>query len=189
MEAVAQRIRGFGRATEELVEEGLSNVVLGIGMTAFWVVGPVLIVGHMGIRGIQGYGDFRNQQAFLDGGNQSARKKFNGLVRDLGNRISAPIKRKLNYGFGDLLTENVNFRKAGAVVGAAAPLATWSGANICQEGPSGVVHATIPAAILMPFTVTSTILGGVAGYAAGDKIDRFLGDDSLRYIGKQGWNV
>jgi len=174
----------FGESLDDLgnVAEGaISSLFMGAAMGALWITSPVILGYPFFVRELKEHGDFREKQAkklsFKE--NLNLRQRFNESVRNLGNRVSSGMKNRFNYGLGDLVTEDVNFRKAGAVVGTLTPLALVYAANTMEHSPSEAVIWTGAMAIAGgPISYIASIIGGGLGYLTGDKIDSLLGDKS-----------
>ena len=121
------------------------------------------------------------------------REKLNNKVREFGNNRTKRIKEISGKGLGDLLTTDINFRKAGATAGALVPLAFLYkfGSYIGVDG-SNTIAKMIIAPILygstFPISIPTSVVLGVLGYDAGKKIDRLIGDKSLR-IDEQDYEI
>jgi hypothetical protein len=120
------------------------------------------------------------------------RKKLNDAMREAGNEATAqtmglpPYWINQHGGFGDILATEINFRKAGATIGAVAPYAgaclianyssTGMPENYLKDLNTFINFAISSAA----FTVTLLpVVLGKFGYNAGKALDNLMGDSSL----------
>lgn len=156
----------------------------GVKLFAKWAASPVLMGAQLGGAFLRDYGTFREIQAqAIPQEEMRWRDSLNHSVRKIGNKVSGGIKIRLNYGLGDLLTEEINFRSAGAVVGGLAPLASMYALTV-REGPvRSVVKISGAIAIGGPVSLATCLASGAVGYSTGNRLDFLLGDNSPRYFG------
>ena len=106
----------------------------------------------------------------------NARTELNNQIREFGNSHTRGIKDTTGEGLGDLLTADVNFRRAGAAAGALVPLAFWYkfGSHVNFEGSN-----TISKMVFVPMlygttyylSFSASVILGALGYETGKKID------------------
>ena len=114
-------------------------------------------------------------------GKYGVRHRFNSTVRKFGNKI-CPYRTKFvarDKGLGDLLTTDVNFRKAGATAGAVSPwVACYGIFNLAIPGDSSslvdVMGATLIYGATWQFSTPTSVILGRAGYRLGEKLDSKL---------------
>ncbi|MDD5133432.1 MAG: hypothetical protein PHD81_04340 [Candidatus Nanoarchaeia archaeon] len=119
---------------------------------------------------------------------KNIRKKLNDTVKEWGNKKTAkylgfPEESNKNYGLGDLLTTDVNFKRAGKVIGSIAPY--WMAYAIADHYGTGkldVITSTMVLGTLATITNIPSIFGK-AGYASGKKLDSLVN----RVRGKKQW--
>ena len=91
-----------------------------------------------------------------------------------GNQKTPRMKSVVDYGLGDFRTQEINFRKVGAVAGAVAP--TMSMYLLAAHGnPDTPVQNAILAASYN-FCYPVPIVTAVLGYAVGETFDRVTGN-------------
>ncbi len=94
------------------------------------------------------------------------RKRLNNFVKEWGNKkMDTPLEFGKRYGLGDFLTQEVNFRKAGAFAGFLAPAMI----NYAIDGDSSIYTN------LMTYVGTFGIIPsstGFLGYGLGLYIDK-----------------
>jgi hypothetical protein len=94
---------------------------------------------------------------------------------------------RAQYGLGDFLTQDINYRKAGAMIGTLAPAALTFGyfSLATKDAPYGAAVAgitTVGLAIAAPVqAIAITMTGGLIGYWIGKDIDYKLGDRTMRH--------
>jgi len=110
----------------------------------------------------------------------NARTDFNDKVREFGNNKTKRIKEFSGKGLGDLLTTDVNFRKAGATAGTLLPLAFWYqfGSYAGIEGNNTIakmIFAPILYGATFPISIFASIVLGKLSYESGKKVDGLIG--------------
>lgn len=129
---------------------GIGGLVYGMG----YVLIPAAIGYEYGITLVRRYGDFRDDQSRKKGCEQTQRtlrEGWNDSLREWGNAMTPRLKNYNRYGLGDLLTEDINLRKVGAMIGGIAPLASWYAAHIAYSGLlAGTFWGTVSACTIWP---------------------------------------
>jgi len=126
----------------------------------------------------------------------NARTDFNDKVREFGNNKTKRIKEFSGKGLGDLLTTDVNFRKAGATAGALVPLAFYyqmgslmgmdEGSNEVINTIAKGIFASLCYGVTYYMSIPASAILGRLGYGVGRKVDKLIGDKSLK-IKEEGW--
>lgn len=105
---------------------------------------------------------------------EKIRRNLNHRVKEWGNEKRPRLIKSLpiEYGLGNLLTTEVNFRKAGVAVGAVLPSILW-----CASMPEGATLATqIIEFVGVNLAVVPPLAGGFMGYTVGVYLDVLTGN-------------
>jgi len=112
---------------------------------------------------------------------KQVRKRLNDRTREIGNKILG----SKNFGLGDVLTTNINFRRVGTVAGAVAPLVGLSAAfsaipdlNYIQ----GTIIGTTVYLLSFKNSLGFSTLCADRGYFYGEKLDTLVGENTPRFL-------
>ncbi len=163
-------------------EDTAGFIGCGIGYGAMYALGPWFFAGLSGARALKDHGHKRDKAEWVTP--KTFREKLNRNIKDYSNNLTPRLKQNMNYGLGDLLTEEVNFRRAGAVTGALAlPIGMYSSFSDHGANPiKGVLGTAAHMAIMGPFSLLFAGIGSGVGYFVGNKIDSLLGQGAKEDI-------
>jgi len=127
------------------------------------------------------------------------REIINRKTEELGNKLMPNLLKPLGlhiknqeYGLGNLLTTRINFRRMGAVCGAALPevgIYYLGHADLPHGWVEGVIQLMIWNTVGLPLTGTLCGVTGMVGYAMGQMIDKELNDKYRRFKKKIERNI
>ncbi len=177
-EDLGETKRVFLKGGEEIL--GLFGCTVGYGMG--YALSPFVVAGFFGARALKDHGAERDKSDWITP--KTFREKLNRSVKDYGNNLTPRLKQNVNYGLGDLLTEDVNFRRVGAVTGALAlPVAMYSSFSDFGTNPiKGVFGTAAYTAIMGPFSLMFSVIGSTAGYILGNKVDELFGQGAKEKV-------
>lgn len=148
----------------------------GIALTGVYLTLPVFASTMLIRRGLNKHGIARDKQEQSEVSDEkvelrtpSLRKRFNRSIRYLGNKLTPWNREKFCYGFGDLLTEDINFTRIGLTAGALAPIALQYHQN--SSGGEHPIGGAIVTYIMWPIPAIGGAIGAVAGAGTGYILD------------------
>jgi len=181
---------GIGRALKYDVKSTLEDVnevkksasqglIVGGGLAIALPAAAGIIAYNLTRREIWKAGNKREKERKELGDNVSLRQKFNDSVRNMGNKLTPRAKRDTHYGLGDFVTQDVKFRKAGTILGVAAPsTGLYFLFETLNPGTSMVGDYIVTS---IPNGIMSLVTAGL-GYSVGAHIDALTGDKKAKKI-------